>query len=165
MQIAGTVVDDAGHGLKDQLVEARGDWLLTTDLIASGSTATGGAFALVLPGLVGEPNHPFFCRVRVVDRSGRPLCDDREVAGTDGNQALGQLVVRDADRTGLLVTNGKGEARMVSEGNALAVLIDGEQAFGRTIEMIDGAATSVEMTQLFFGTPTSIRTPRRSIRS
>jgi len=68
--------------------------------------------------MVGQPTHPSSCRVRVVADVGRPICDDREVPGTDGNQALDRITVRTADRTGLLVTNGTGEARMVSEGNA-----------------------------------------------
>ena len=108
LTVTGTVVDENGTGLGGLLVEARGDWLLTSEVVDATTTRNTGDFTLVLAGMLGEPNHPSSCRVRVVDDLGRPICDDRDVPGTDGNQALGRITVRDADRTGLLVTNRKG---------------------------------------------------------
>ena len=51
------------------------------------------------------------------------------------------------------MTNGKGEARMVSEGNAMTILIDGKEAFGSAADDMEAATTSLNMTQLFFTTP------------
>ena len=39
--------------------------------------------------MLGEPTHPSSCRIRVVDDLGRPISDDKDVPGTDGNQAVG----------------------------------------------------------------------------
>ena len=153
LTITGTVVDESGTGLGGLLVEARGDWLLTSEVVDSTTTRNTGDFTLKLAGMLGAPTHPSSCRVRVVDDLGRPICDDRDVPGTDGDQSLGRITVRDADRTGLLVTNGKGEARMVSEGNALTLLIDGKEAFGSAAADMEAATATLNMTQLFFGTP------------
>lgn len=153
LRITGTVVDENGTGLPGVLVEARGDWLLTSEVVASGRTASNGDFALVLAGMLGQATHPSSCRVRVVDDLGRPISDDRDVPGTDGDQALGRITVRTADRTGLLVTNGTGEARMVSEGNAMTLLIDGKEAFASAAADMEAATTTLNMTQLFFKTP------------
>ena len=153
LTITGTVVDENGTGLGGLLVEARGDWLLTSEVVDSTTTRNTGDFTLVLAGMLGEPTHPSSCRIRVVDDLGRPISDDKDVPGTDGNQAVGRITVRTADRTGLLVTNGKGEARMVSEGNAMTVLIDGQEAFGSAADDMEKATTSLNMTQLFFTTP------------
>ena len=153
LTVTGTVVDENGTGLGGLLVEARGDWLLTSEVVDSTTTRNTGDFTLVLAGMLGEPTHPSSCRVRVVDDLGRPISDDQDVPGTDGNQAVGRITVRTADRTGLLVTNGKGEARMVSEGNAMTILIDGKEAFGSAADDMEAATTSLNMTQLFFTTP------------
>ena len=153
LTVTGTVVDENGTGLGGLLVEARGDWLLTSEVVDSTTTRNTGDFTLVLAGMLGEPTHPSSCRIRVVDDLGRPISDDKDVPGTDGNQAVGRITVRTADRTGLLVTNGKGEARMVSEGNAMTVLIDGKEAFGSAADDMEAATTSLNMTQLFFTTP------------
>jgi phosphatidylserine/phosphatidylglycerophosphate/cardiolipin synthase-like enzyme len=153
LTVTGTVVDENGTGLGGLLVEARGDWLLTSEVVDSTTTRNTGDFTLVLAGMLGEPTHPSSCRVRVVDDLGRPISDDRDVPGTDGNQALGRITVRTADRTGLLVTNGKGEARMVTEGNAMTILIDGKEAFGSAAADMEAATSGLNMTQLFFGTP------------
>jgi phosphatidylserine/phosphatidylglycerophosphate/cardiolipin synthase-like enzyme len=153
LTVTGTVVDENGNGLAGLLVEARGDWLLTSEVVDSVTTRNTGDFTLVLSGMLGQPTHPSSCRVRVVDDLGRPICDDREVPGTDGNQSLGRITVRTADRTGLLVTGGTGEALMVSEGNAMALLIDGREAFGSAAADIAAATKSIDMTNLWFGTP------------
>ena len=151
--VTGMVVDEAGNGVDDAIVEARGDWLLTSEVIDTDETHDGGRFALELPGVAGQPPHPSSVRVRVVDVVGRPVGDDIDVPATDGDRDLGRITVRDKDRTGLLVTNGKGETRMVSEGNAMTLLIDGEEAFGQVAADIELATKSVNMTQLFFTVP------------
>jgi hypothetical protein len=153
LTVTGTVVDENGTGLGGLLVEARGDWLLTSEVVDATTTRNTGDFTLVLAGMLGEPTHPSSCRVRVVDDLGRPICDDHDVPGTDGNQSLGRITVRDADRTGLLVTNRKGPPQMVTEGNAMTVLIDGKEAFGSAADDMEAATTSLTMTQLFFTTP------------
>jgi phosphatidylserine/phosphatidylglycerophosphate/cardiolipin synthase-like enzyme len=153
MTVTGTVVDENGDAQPGLLVEARGDWLLTSEVIASARTGAAGGFVLVLSGMLGQPTHPSSCRVRVVDDLGRPVSDDRDVPGTDGDQNLGRLTVRNADRAGLLVTNGTGEARMVSEGNSLTLLIDGQEAFASASADMEAATATLNMTQLFFGTP------------
>ena len=129
LTVTGTVVDENGTGLGGLLVEARGDWLLTSEVVDSTTTRNTGDFTLVLAGMLGEPT----IRPPADPRRRRPRTADqraKEVPGTDGNRALGRITVRTVERTGLLVTNGKGEARMVSEGNAMTLLIDGKEAFG-----------------------------------
>jgi phosphatidylserine/phosphatidylglycerophosphate/cardiolipin synthase-like enzyme len=151
--ITGTVVDENDDGVGGVTVEARGDWLLTSEVLDATTSRNTGDFTLVLKGVVGEPTRPASCRVRAVDGVGRAISDDKEVSGLAGNQAIGPIKVRTADRTGLEVTLGRGQAPMVSDGNALTILIDGEEAFGRTAADIEGATASVDMTQLFFGVP------------
>jgi phosphatidylserine/phosphatidylglycerophosphate/cardiolipin synthase-like enzyme len=153
LTITGTVVDESGNGLAGLLVEARGDWLLTSEVIKETTTGAGGGFTLVLPIFAGQPPPPSTCRVRAIDQVGRPVCDDRDVSTVGGDQDLGRMTVRDADRTGLLVTNGKGDARMVSEGNAMKLLIDGQDAFGQVAFDIEHAEKHLVMTQLFFPVP------------
>ncbi|HEU4330377.1 MAG TPA: phospholipase D-like domain-containing protein [Lapillicoccus sp.] len=153
LTVTGTVVDEAGKPLPGLLVEARGDWLLTSEVVDSVTTRNTGDFTLVLSGMLGEPTHPSSCRVRVVDDIGRPISDDKDVPGTDGNQSIGRITVRTADRTGLEVTNGTGVPQMVSEGNAMTLLIDGLEAFGSVATDMAKAEKSLNMTQLFFGTP------------
>ena len=153
LTVTGTVVDENGTGLGGLLVEARGDWLLTSEVVDSTTTRNTGDFTLVLAGMLGEPTHPSSCR-HPRRRRHRPADQRRQGRpGTDGNQAVGRITVRTADRTGLLVTNGKGEARMVSEGNAMTILIDGKEAFGSAADDMEAATTSLNMTQLFFTTP------------
>jgi phosphatidylserine/phosphatidylglycerophosphate/cardiolipin synthase-like enzyme len=153
LTITGTVVDESGNGLAGLLVEARGDWLLTSEVIKETTTGAGGGFTLVLPILAGQPPPPSTCRVRVLDRVCRSVCDDRDVSTVGGDQDLGRITVREADRIGLLVTNGKGDARMVSEGNAMDVLIDGEEAFRQVAADLERAQQHVVVTQLFFSIP------------
>jgi phosphatidylserine/phosphatidylglycerophosphate/cardiolipin synthase-like enzyme len=152
--INGRVVDEDGNGVGGVTVEARGDWLLTSEvLFESTSLAQTGNFSLVLKGIIGEPTHPAICRVRAVDAAGRPISDDKEVSAAAGDQSIGEITVRKADREGMLVTQRTGDARMVSDGNALKILIDGEEAFGHTADEISTAQKSVDMTQLYFGVP------------
>ena len=91
--------------------------------------------------------------VRVVDLVGRQLSDDKTVFATDPNQDIGDIKVRRADKEGLLVTNGTGKAEFVSEGNAIKLLIDGHEAFGRVAEEMSRAKKSINLTQLFFALP------------
>ena len=64
---------------------------------------------------------------------------------------LGRITVRNAERTGFLVTNGKVAPEMVSEGNAMTLLIDGKEAFGSAAATMEAATSTLNMTQLFFG--------------
>ena len=77
LTVTGTVVDENGTGLGGLLVEARGDWLLTSEVVDSTTTRNTGDFTLVLAGMLGEPTHPSSCRIRVVDDIGRPISDDQ----------------------------------------------------------------------------------------
>jgi len=116
LTVTGTVVDENDKPLPGLLVEARGDWLLTSAVIDSTRTGPAGGFTLVLPGMVGQPDHPSSCTVRVIGDLGRPISEAHEVPGTDGDRALGRITVRNVERTGFLV------------GDALGVLT------GRTID-------------------------------
>ena len=148
-----TVVDENDNPLPGLLVEARGDWLLTSAVIGSTRTGPAGGFTLVLPGMVGQPDHPSSCTVRVIGDLGRPISEAHEVPGTDGDRALGRITVRNVERTGFLVTNGKVAPEMVSEGNAMTLLIDGKEAFASAAATMEAATSTLNMTQLFFGTP------------
>ena len=79
LTVTGSVVDENGTGLSGLLVEARGDWLLTSEVVDSTTTRNTGDFTLVLSGMVGAPALPSTWRVRVVDDLGRPVGDDHEV--------------------------------------------------------------------------------------
>jgi len=92
-------------------------------------------------------------QIRVLDVCKRPLTKDRDLSGTVPNHDLGDVTVQSADLNGLLVTNLTGKARYVSEGNALKLLVDGEEAFGRIADDIKRAQHSINVTQLFFSVP------------
>ena len=91
--------------------------------------------------------------MRVVDLVGRQLSSDTEVFLTEANHDLNDITVLRADAEGLLVTNRTGTPKFVSEGNAVKLLIDGLEAFGRVADEIKLAKHSINMTQLFFGVP------------
>ena len=150
--VTGTVVDAAsGNGLPQVIVEARGDWALTSERLSTTRTDGAGAFRLEIKGPVDTPSHPAEFRVRAVDVAGRPISGDADVSGAGGDQALQQPIrVREPDREGLEVTHLTGEAQLVSDDNALKLLIDGEEAFGRIAADVAAARRTVDMTQLFF---------------
>jgi phosphatidylserine/phosphatidylglycerophosphate/cardiolipin synthase-like enzyme len=91
--------------------------------------------------------------VRVIDRVGRQLSTDQVLDATVTNHNLGNITVNRAEAEGLLVTNQTGTAKFVSEGNAVKLLVDGLEAFGRVADEIEIAKNSINMTQLFFGVP------------
>jgi phosphatidylserine/phosphatidylglycerophosphate/cardiolipin synthase-like enzyme len=152
--VSGRVVDDeTGEGVPDVLVEALGDWTLTSRRLALTQTGNAGGFALAVKGPVDTPSHPAIVRLRVQDVAGRALADDRDVTVLGAQQTVEPIRVRKADREGLAVTQLTGEARFVSDGNALKLLVDGEEAFARIADDIAAAKTTIGMTQLFFSVP------------
>jgi phosphatidylserine/phosphatidylglycerophosphate/cardiolipin synthase-like enzyme len=151
--VIGRVVDERGAALPDLTVEARGDWLLTTEQLARDTTDEQGRFKLEVPDLLDISDLPRPFRLRVLDATKRPLIKDRELGGAPASQDLGDITIQRADLDGLLVTNLTGAAKFVSDGNAIKLLVDGREAFGRIADDIRGATRSVNMTQLFFALP------------
>lgn len=92
-------------------------------------------------------------RVRVVDLVGRQLSLDKVVHGTAASHELNDITINRADAEGLLVTNRTGTAKFVSDDNAVKLLVDGLEAFGRIADEIKLAEHSINMTQLFFAVP------------
>jgi phosphatidylserine/phosphatidylglycerophosphate/cardiolipin synthase-like enzyme len=152
--VTGRIVDEAGTPLEGVRVVALGDWLLTTEQLAKPFTVgKDGRFSLTIDGVEGGAIVPSSFRVRFMDLIGRPLTEDKEVPGTVPSHDLKDVTVHRADKDGLLVTNLTGTAKFVSEGNAVRLLVDGEEAFGRIAEDIKGAQSSINVTQLFFSLP------------
>jgi len=151
--VTGRVVDERGAELSNLTVEARGDWLLTTKQLARNTTNSQGRFALAVPEILDFSDVPRSFQIRVLDVCKRPLTKDRDLSGTVPNHDLGDVTVQSADLNGLLVTNLTGKARYVSEGNALKLLVDGEEAFARIADDIKRAQHSINVTQLFFSVP------------
>ena len=151
--VTGRVVDEFRAPLANLTVEARGDWLLTTEQLARDKTDGDGRFTLEVPDILGIDEVPRSFRVRVLDVTKRALTMDRELGGTGPSQELGDVTILRADLDGLLVTNLTGAAKFVSDGNAVKLLVDGGEAFGRIADDIRGATRSVNITQLFFGLP------------
>jgi phosphatidylserine/phosphatidylglycerophosphate/cardiolipin synthase-like enzyme len=149
--VTGSVVkDESGDPLAQVLVEARGDWALTSDRLNATRTRTDGTYTLALNGVSGGQAHPASFRVRAVSLSGRAISADRDVNGATGDVALEPIRVKQADREGFAVTLLTGQAPLVSEGNALKLLIDGEEAFGRIAADMAAATKTIDLTQLFF---------------
>ena len=152
--VSGRVVEtETGAALDDMRVIALGDWLLTTEKLGEAKTENGGQFRLEIDGVNGTPLVPSSFRVRVVDVVGRPLTADIDVPGTVATHEMGDVKVAAADKDGLQVTNLTGTAQFVSDGNAVRLLVDGAEAFGRIAEDMQGAKQSVNMVQLFFALP------------
>jgi phosphatidylserine/phosphatidylglycerophosphate/cardiolipin synthase-like enzyme len=157
--VTGRVVDEEGRPLTNVKVVALANWMLTkTTTDAQPVDATTGQFTLELESLdtgsataAGSITPSF--NVRVVDVVGRQLSTDREVSATDTTHVLNDITVLRAEVEGLLVTNKTGNAKFVSEGNAIKLLIDGEEAFGRVADEIKRAENAINMTQLFFSVP------------
>ena len=88
--VSGRVVDDAtGEGVPDVLVEALGDWTLTSRRLALTQTGNAGGFALAVKGPVDTPSHPAIVRLRVQDVAGRALAGDRDVTVLGAQQTVG----------------------------------------------------------------------------
>ena len=145
--------------LANLTVEARGDWLLTTQQLARDKTDGDGRFTLKVPDILDIDEVPRSFRIRVLDVTKRALTMDRELAGTGPSQDLGDVTIQRADLDGLLVTNLTGTAKFVSDDNAVKLLVDGGEAFGRIADDIRDATRSVNMTQLFFDLPPEFHHP------
>ncbi|MET0164596.1 MAG: phospholipase D-like domain-containing protein [Vicinamibacterales bacterium] len=154
--VTGRVVDEEGRPMTKVRVVALANWLLTTDK-ANRADVDDGKFTLKIDSIQLESTAAGSItpslRVRVVDLVGRQLSSDREVFLTEANHDLNDITVLRADAEGLLVTNRTGTPKFVSEGNAVKLLIDGLEAFGRVADEIKLAKHSINMTQLFFGVP------------
>jgi phosphatidylserine/phosphatidylglycerophosphate/cardiolipin synthase-like enzyme len=158
ISVIGRVIDDANQPVTSVKVVALADWLLTDKPANSAKVDSAGQFVLEVESIdpadaaAISPVVPSL-RVRVVDRVGRQLSTDQVLDATVTNHNLGNITVNRAEAEGLLVTNGTGTAKLVSEGNAVKLLVDGLEAFGRVADEIQIAQNSINMTQLFFGVP------------
>ena len=161
--VTGRVVDEHGNPLENLTVEARGDWLLTSKQLAHDTTTNAGRFTLSVPEILDFSEVPRAFHIRVLDATKRPISQDRELSGTVPSHDLGDVTVQSADLNDLLVTHLTGKARYVSEGNALKLLVDGEEAFGRIADDIKGAEHSINLTQLFFSLPNEFRPDNEAI--
>lgn len=153
--VTGRVIDEEARPMNNVRVVALGNWLLTTGK-ANQADVVDGKFTLKvdfqLEATAAGSLTPSLT-VRVVDLIGRKLSSDRVVSLTRENMDLNDITVLHADAEGLLVTNRTGTAKFVSEGNAVKLLVDGLEAFGRVADEIKLAKHSIDMTQLFFGVP------------
>src|SRR5215510_1376670 len=151
--VTGRVIDETGAERRNLTVEARGDWLLTTEQLAKFDLKDSGSFSLNVPEILGFDETPRSFKIRVLDVTKRPVIKDRELDGAVRTHDLGDITLQRADLDGLVVTNLTGAAKFVSEGNAVKLLVDGGEAFGRIADDIRGATRSVNITQLFFALP------------
>jgi phosphatidylserine/phosphatidylglycerophosphate/cardiolipin synthase-like enzyme len=158
--VTGRIVDELNAPVTGVQVVALGDWLLTRERLIEPIPVgdPGGKFKLEVESVdpvesidVGTIIPTF--RVRVIDRVGRQLSEDRLVPGTAPSHDLQDIRVNRADARGLVVTNRTGTPRFVSEGNAVKLLVDGEEAFGRVVDEMKLARHSIDMAQLFFSVP------------
>jgi hypothetical protein len=70
---------------------------------------------------------------------------------------IDRLTINRADGEGLPVTLGENQARFLSTGNALTLLIDREM-YEHTLQLFAGAQSSVRLTQLTFNVPPTFET-------
>jgi phosphatidylserine/phosphatidylglycerophosphate/cardiolipin synthase-like enzyme len=157
--VTGRVVDELHKPVTGVQVIALGDWLLTSEKLVKPVTVDNdGRFTLkvenVEPVELGEPGGivPSF-RVRVLNSIGRQLSGDQVVSGTEPTTDLNEITVHQLDKDGLAVTNLTGTAKFVSDGNAIKLLVDGLEAFGRIADEIKLANHSINITELFFALP------------
>ncbi|MCM3874151.1 MAG: phospholipase D-like domain-containing protein [Pyrinomonadaceae bacterium] len=167
--VTGRVVDEERRPMTSVKIVALGDWLLTSDKLAKPVAVDDvGRFTLNIESLEAVEAIeagtivPSF-RVRVVDKVGRQLSLDKVVHGTAANHDLNDITINRADAEGLLVTNRTGTAKFVSDGNAVKLLVDGLEAFGRTADEIKLAEHSINMTQLFFALPDKFHNDNEAI--
>ncbi len=157
--VRGRIVDENGNAWSGLRAEIPAEYLLKPKRFRSDPTGADGRFSVKIPDTSEIPD----ADVRAVDGVLRPLCELKRVVLTGDPVDAGDITVRRADRNGLLVTQLTGTPRFVSTGNALKVLIDGEEAFGRVVDELERVQTlaqsspavshRVDMTQLFFATP------------
>lgn len=158
ISVIGRVIDDANQPVTSVRVIALANWLLTDKPANAAKVDSAGQFVLEVENIdpadiaAVSPVVPSL-RVRVIDRVGRQLSTDQVLDATVTNHNLGNITVNRAEAEGLLVTNRTGTAKFVSDGNAVKLLVDGLEAFGRVADEIQAAKNSINMTQLFFGVP------------
>lgn len=159
ISVIGRVIDEGGLPLKSVKVIALADWFLTKEKVTKPVPVDGnGQFVLQIENIdpadaaAIAPVVPSF-RVRVIDVVGRQLSEDKVLDATVLNHNLNNITLHRAEAEGLLVTNKSGVPDFVSEGNAIKLLIDGEEAFGRVADEIKRAENAINMTQLFFQIP------------
>ena len=154
INVTGRVVDDSGFKMPGLVVEAIGEWLLTTDKLASDTSDVNGNFLLKVPEILSFDDIPRPFKLRVTDpTTKRVLTAARELNGVDKNQNVGDIKVNSAEAKGLLVTNGASVPKLVSEANTVKLLVDGVEAFGQVADDIRSARHSINITQLFFSVP------------
>jgi len=152
--VTGRVVDENLSKMPGLVVQAVGEWLLTSKVLASDTTDSAGQFVLQVQEILGFEDVPRPFNLRVTDpTTKRVLTKDKLLSGSDKNQALGDITVNSIEATGLLVTNGAGVADFVSDDNAVKLLVDGVEAFGQVAEDIKNAKQTINITQLFFSLP------------
>jgi phosphatidylserine/phosphatidylglycerophosphate/cardiolipin synthase-like enzyme len=164
--VTGRLVDEAGNPWSGLRAEAPIEYLLKPKRFRSAVTASNGRFTLEIPILTDLPELEPSFMLRAVDSVLRPVSEDKKVLPTSDPHDVGDVVVRKADRNGLPVTQLSGAAKFVSKGNALKVLIDGEEAFGRVVEELERVQTiaqgstvqhRVDITQLYFDLPAEFK--------
>ena len=154
INVTGRVLDENLSKMPGLVVQAVGEWLLTSKVLASDTTDSAGQFVLEVPEILGFEDVPRPFNLRIIDPiTKRGVTKDRLLSGSDKNQALGDITVNSIDATGLLVSNGTGVADFVSENNAVKLLVDGVEAFGQVAEDIKNAKQTINITQLFFSLP------------
>lgn len=159
--ITGRIVDDDGNGCPGLIAEVPVEYLLKPERLRSAATQSDGRFSLEVPDVSDLVDFVPSFTVRAVDRVLRPVSADRSFTVTGASHDVGDVPLRRADRDGLLVTLMTGTTAFVSDGNALKVLIDGEEAFGRVVDELErlqqpaqaALPHRVDITQLFFDRP------------
>jgi hypothetical protein len=157
--VTGRVVDEQHTPMTGVQVIALGDWLLTSEKLVKPVTVDNdGRFTLTGPKCRTSRAWrtwrivPSF-RVRVLNSIVAELSDDQVVSGTEPSTDLNEITVHRLDKDGLAVTNLTGTAKFVSDGNAIKLLVDGLEAFGRIADEIKLANHSINITELFFALP------------
>lgn len=155
--VQGTVVGADGAGIAALKVVAYDIEEFTRPVVLGHTTtAAGSGFYKITYGsfAYGAERKPDL-QVRVFDAVERLLHASVVVpdVGVD-TYDMPPLQIYDSDRTGLFVTLLKGHGpTMIEGGNLVAFDVDNEAAFRRVTEMIAGATTSVDSTQLLLQTP------------
>ncbi len=159
--ISGRIVDEGGNGCPGLMAEVPVEYLLKPERFRSAVTKADGRFTVTVPEVSDLVDFTPSFSVRAVDRVLRPVSADKSFTVTGAAHDVGDVPLRRADRDGLLVTLLTGSAPFVSDANALKVLIDGEEAFGRIVDELErlqqpaqaALPHRVDLTQLFFSRP------------
>lgn len=159
--ITGRIVDEDGNGCPGLMAEVPVEYLLKPQRFRSAVTQADGRFTLKVPDMTDLVDFTPSLSVRAVDKVLRPVSADRTFTVTGASHEVGDVPLRRADRDGLLVTLMTGTAPFFSDANALKVLIDGEEAFGRVVDELErlqepaqaALPHRVDVTQLFFDRP------------